>query len=78
MSRTTRNPLHAFFLFNMIAGLLVLTGTLLLGAGGVPLGALESWQAGDTPLRIGFAALLYSLFAWYADQYFRPAPVRTM
>lgn len=76
MRRLDHQPLHAFFLFNMIAGLLVLAGTLLLGVSAESLRAVETWQAGGTPFRIGLAALLYSLFAWYADLYFRPRPAR--
>jgi hypothetical protein len=78
MDRIDRNPLHAFFLFNMIVGLLVLAGILLLGAQGEALRTPEYWQAGGTPFRIALAALLYSLFAGYADLYFRPQTPRKM
>ncbi len=78
MNRIIRNPLRLFLLLNMFAGLLVLAGAFLMGAGADPLRALEQWQAGGTHFRIALAALLYSLFAWYADLYFRPRPNREM
>lgn len=78
MNRITRNPLRLFLLLNMCAGLLVLAGVFLSGTGGDSLHAPEQWQAGGTHFRIALAALLYSLFAWYADLYFRPRPNREM
>ncbi|MCA1803775.1 MAG: hypothetical protein LC646_00035 [Xanthomonadaceae bacterium] len=72
MTRIIRNPLRLFLLLNLCAGLLVLAGAFLSGSGGVSLRALEHWQAGGMHFRIALAALLYSLFAWYADLYFRP------
>lgn len=56
--------MHRFFLANLVLGLLVLAGSLVLLIGGM-----------DTALpleRITLAALLYSLYAGYADVYFRP------
>ncbi len=78
MKRIVRNPLRLFLLLNLCAGLLVLAGAFLAGTGGDSLRALEQWQTGGTHFRIALAALLYSLFAWYADLYFRPRPNRDM
>jgi membrane protein DedA with SNARE-associated domain len=78
MSRTTRSPMHRFFLFNMFAGLLALSATLLLAMGGESIQSLQPWQAGDDAARLALAALLYTVFAWYADQYFRPCPRRDL
>ena len=71
MNQSERKPLLTFFRVNMIAGLLVMAGVMLVGlASGAPAEGLT--------LRVALAALLYSLFAAYADLYFRPLPARKM
>lgn len=78
MRRIDHKPLQTFFRLNLIAGLLVLTAVLLPGGLGEALGTLDALPAEGAQLRVALAALLYSLFAGYAELYFRPAPVRKM
>lgn len=78
MRRIDRKHLQAFFRLNLIAGLLVLTAAALPGGLGEALDALDAIPADGAQLRVALAALLYSLFAGYADLYFRPARAREM
>ena len=72
MSHSIHRSLHAFFLFNLVLAITVLAGALVLSFGGESLTLLEQQRAEGMLNRVALAALLYAVFAWYADLYFRP------
>lgn len=72
MNRSTHSPLHTFFLFNIVLAMVVMAGALVLAYGGEPLTLLQQQRAEGMLTRVALASLLYAIFAWYADLYFRP------
>ena len=74
MNRSTHSPLHTFFLFNIVLAMLVMAGALALALayGGETLTLLQQQRAEGMLTRVALASLLYAIFAWYADLYFRP------
>ncbi len=73
MTGTTQaRYLHKFLLLNIAVGILVVAGALYFIITGEYASLLERQYTEGLLNRVALAALLYSVFAWYADAYFSP------
>ena len=74
MIHKTKKPrcLHRFFLLNISLGVLVVATALYFIVTGEYANLMERREVEGMLNRVALAALLYSIFTWFADVYYSP------